>query len=330
MADILSQSQIDDLLNELIGEAEKPEKSDIGLNEKTIKNYDFKSPKKMSKDQLKMLSSITDILARHLQAYFAGLLRSYCEITLATIDEHPYYEYNNSLPDSILTGVIDIDSISGTLLVDMSNSISFTLVERMLGGNLVSTIIPDREFTEIEISLMERIFRRICMFIQEALSPLPNNRVELRQIETNSRFIKSIRIEEVVEVIIYNIVIGPVKGTLTLCIPYTCVDSMVSALEQHNEKEKTDVTNDELKRNLLNELSNTFIDVTAILGSTMLPLKDILNLQPGDVIRLNQKIDNPVVVTVNKNKWFLGEPGLIHNYKAVKINKYYKGRSKQI
>jgi flagellar motor switch protein FliM len=105
---------------------------------------------------------------------------------------------------------------------------------------------------------------------------------------------------------------------------------MVSALEQHNEKEKTDVTNDELKRNLLNELSNTFIDVTAILGSTMLPLKDILNLQPGDVIRLNQKIDNPVVVTVNKNKWFLGEPGLIHNYKAVKINKYYKGRSKQI
>lgn len=168
------------------------------------------------------------------------------------------------------------------------------------------------------------------MFIQEALSPLPNTHVDLRQIETNSRFIKSIRIEEVVEVIIYNVSIGPVKGTLTLCIPYTCVDSMVSALEQHSERERTDVASDEVKKNLLGELSNTYVEVAAILGNTTLPLRDILNLQPGDVIRLNQKIDNPVVVTVNKNKWFLGEPGLIHNYKAVKINKYYKGRSKQV
>jgi flagellar motor switch protein FliM len=328
MADILSQSQIDDLLNELIGETDSSEKSNIGLNEKTFKVYDFKSPKKMSKDQYKLLSSITDILARHLSAYFAGLLRSYCEITLATIDEHPYYEYNNSLPDSILTGVIDIDSI-GTLLIDMSNSVSFTLVERMLGSNIFSSVVPDREFTEIEISLMERIFKKICLFIKEALTALPNSQVELRQIETNSRFIKSIRIEEVVEVIIYNVVIGPVKGTLTICIPYTCVDSLVSTMEQHNEKEKTGVASDEVKRNLLNELSGTLVDVAAILGNATLPLKDILNLQPGDVIRLNQKIDSPVVVTVNKNKWFLGEPGLKRNYKAVKINKYYKGRSKQ-
>lgn len=330
MADILSQSQIDELLSELIGEAEKS-KTDfgLGLNERTVKNYDFKSPKKMSKDQFKLLSSITDTLARHIQAYFAGLLRSYCEITLATIDEHPYYEYNNSLPDCILTGVIDISSL-GTLLVDMSNSISFTLIERMLGGNLVSTIIPEREFTEIEISLMERVFRRICMFIKESLSPLPDVQVDLRQIETNSRFIKSIRIEEVVEVVIYNVVIGPVKGTLTICIPYTCVDSLAFALEQQSEKENTDVASDELKRNLLNELSNSTVDVCAILGDATLPLKDILNLQPGDIIRLNQRIDSPVLVTVNNNKWFLGEPGILHNYKAVKISKYYKGRSNKL
>jgi flagellar motor switch protein FliM len=80
MADILSQSQIDDLLNELAGETEKEVKSNLNLNEKAVKNYDFKSPKKMSKDQYKVLSGITDVLARHLAAYFAGMLRSYCEI----------------------------------------------------------------------------------------------------------------------------------------------------------------------------------------------------------------------------------------------------------
>lgn len=323
MAEILSQNQIDDLLNDLSGETIDKEK--VILDAHSVKNYDFKSPKKMSREQNKALSSLTDVIGRHLAAYFAGVLRNNCEISVATIDEHPYYEYNNSLPDLMMTAVVDIDSINGTMLLDMSNVITYTLIARMLGGNGDTTIVPEREFTEIEIALMERVFKKMCVFIQEALVNIPNITATLRNIETSTRFIKAIRIEEVVEVIVYNVTIGSIKGTITACIPYTYIDAMVTSVKNNNEKANVNITTDELRKEMLTELSNSLVDVRGIIGNAKLSLKDVMNLQPGDVIKLEQSVESPVLVTVNNNKWFWGEPGIRKSRKAIRFNKYYKG-----
>ncbi|HBL83419.1 MAG: flagellar motor switch protein FliM [Clostridiales bacterium GWF2_38_85] len=324
MAEILSQNQIDELLNELADDKLGDIKT--GLEEKPVKIYDFKSPKKLSRDQNKVLSSIADVLARHLAAYFAGILRNYSEITVASIEEHPYYEYNNSLPDMLMTAVIDIDSINGSILMDMSNSLTFTLISRMLGGTVDSAKILDREFTEIEIALMERVYKKICIFIQEALANIPYTNVTLSQIETNSRFIKSIRIQEVVEVIVLNVNIGSIKGTITTCVPYTYVDTMLVAMAQNNEKIETIVVSEEVKRSMLDELSNSLVEVCGILGSVKLPLKDVVNMQVGDVIKLEQRINSPALVTVNGNTWFLGEPGIKKTRKAIRLSSYYRGK----
>ncbi|HAN20851.1 MAG: flagellar motor switch protein FliM [Clostridiales bacterium GWF2_36_10] len=323
MAEILSQSQIDDLLNELAGV--KIDKVSSDLEDHSIKNYDFKSPKKMSREQNKALSSLTDVIGRHLAAYFAGVLRNYCEINVDSIDEHPYYEYNNSLPDVLMTAVVDIDSINGSILLDMSNSITYTLIERMLGGSVDTTIIPNREFTEIEVALMERVFKKMCMFIQEALVNLPNTNVTLRNIETSTRFIKAIRIEEVVEVIVYSVTIGSIKGTITACIPYTYVEAMIMSVVKNEDKLNNNITTDEVRNAMLEELSNSLVDVCGIIGTAKLSLKDLMNLQSGDVIKLEQKVGNPVLVTINNNKWFWGEPGVKKSSKAIRFSKYYKG-----
>lgn len=325
MAEILSQNQIDELLSELAGS--KVDKEKANLNEHAVKNYDFKSPKKMSRDQNKALSSITDVLARHLAAYFAGVLRNYCEITVASIEEHPYYEYNNSLPDVLMTGVIDMEAINGTILVDLSNSLTFMLVEKMLGGSSESKIIPEREFTEIEIALMERVFKRISFFLQEALTNAPNMSITLRQIETSTRFIKAIRIEEVVEVIVYNVTVGSVKGTITICIPYTYIDGLLLSADKNNQTmNNVNVASDDVRKAMLTELSGSMVDICGIIGTAKLSLKDVLNLQAGDVIKLEQKVGSPVLVTINDNKWFWGEPGVKKSQKAIRFSKYYKGR----
>ncbi len=323
MAEILSQNQIDELLNELAGGT----KADIKPSDITegAKPYDFKSPKKLSRDQNKMLAGFVDVLSRHLAAYFAGLLRNYCEITTASIEEQPYYEYNNSLSDSLMTGIVDISHIGGTILLDMSNILTFTFVERMLGGGIEGARLPQRDFSEIEITLMERVFKRICMFIQDTFQGEPDAVAALRQIETNPRFIKAIRIEEIVEVIVLNVVIGPIKGTITACIPYTYVDPLMGLTLQKNEKTETAGVTDESKNVMMEELNGTFVDVCAILGNVRLTLGEMMNLQPGDVLKLDSKVGKPVLVTVNGNKWFWGEPGVKSVSKAIKLNKYFNG-----
>lgn len=324
MAEILSQNQIDELLSELANETVDKEKTEIV--EHNIKNYDFKSPKKMSREQNKALSNITDVLGRHLASYFAGVMRNFCEVTVASIEEHPYYEYNNSLPDALMTGVIDIESINATILLDFSNIITFTLVEKMLGGSTESTIIPEREFSEIEIALMERVYKRLSYFIHETLTNISNPNVTLRHIETNTRFIKAIRIEEVVEVIVYNVSVGSIKGTITICIPYTYIDALTATGNDNSMKSEINVVSEEVRNAMLAELSGSYVDVSGVIGTAKLTLQDVMNLQPGDVIKLEQKVGSLVLMTVNNNKWFWGEPGIKKSQKAIRFSKYYKGR----
>jgi flagellar motor switch protein FliM len=324
MAEILSQNQIDELLSELTQGKVSAKKSGFKGEAKT---YDFRNPKKMTREQNKMLSGMTEVLSRHIVAYLSSLLRTYCELSVSSMDEHPYSEYNNALPDMVMTAVIDIYPLNFTILLDMSNNILFAIIEKMLGASTESKTIPDREYTEIEITIMERVFKRLCIFIGDALQNIPDCRVTLRQIDTNSRFIRAIRMEEIVEVVVYNVTAGDIKGTLTACIPYTFVQAAVSMMEGDNRTGDNSKLGEEERRKYLSELETTPVEVRGILGTAKLSMQDLYDLQVGDVIRLDQKNGDLILVTVNGNKWFWGEPGIKKFCKAIRINKYYNERS---
>ncbi|MEA4921211.1 MAG: flagellar motor switch protein FliM [Clostridiaceae bacterium] len=320
MPEILSQNQIDDLLSELMGGGPQTK---IDTPDKHIREYNFKTPKKLSRDQQKVLTGIHEIFARHLAAYLAGLTRSYCEVNVVSIEEHPYYEYNNALPDILVTGIIDVNILKGSLLLDMSDSIAFALIERMFGSNVRSDKTPQRDFTEIELSLMDRVFRKATVFVEEAWAHVPNVSATLRQIETNTRFIKSISMDEVVAVIVFSVLVNGAKGTVTCCVPCMNIDDVLDSLNTYrNTQEPGDENDEEQKQqSIMNSLSESSIEMRGILGKTVIPMGEVVTLQPGDVIRLEQHLDSPVVVTVNGKAWFYGRPGISKNQMAVKIIK---------
>lgn len=323
MPEILSQNQIDELLNELMG---KDSEKELNTEEKNIKPYNFKNPKKLSRDQQKVLTGIHEIFARHLAAYLAGLTRNYCEITIASVEEHPYFEYNNALPDVMLTGILDVNFLKGSMLLDMSNSITFALVERLLGGNIDEKKHPDRDFTEIELALMDRVFKKITVFIEEAWAHIPNIFTSLRQIETNTRFIKSISMDEIVVVIVFDIKMNAIKGTITCCIPCINMGEILDSFNaDHVEKREAEDENDKRNKDaIFDKINESYINICGILGTTTITMKETLDLQPGDVIKLDQHLDNPIVILVNGKKWFYGQPGISRNQIAVKIKKQYK------
>ena len=79
-------------------------------NDKTlqVKDYDFRAPKKFTKERIKILDSIFDNYARLLSSYLTGLLRLYCKVSLASIEEQRYFEFNNALPDYVMMGTVDL------------------------------------------------------------------------------------------------------------------------------------------------------------------------------------------------------------------------------
>lgn len=319
MSDVLSQNQIDALLSSLSkGETPLEEPSS-----KRVKEYDFKSPKKLSKEQLKTLTGLYETFARHLASYFSGILRFFCEVSVASIEELPYYEYNNSLPDSLLIGVIKAKPIEGNVLVDFSNTISFTIIDRLLGGN-GEGIIPNREFTEIEITLMERIFRQIALFTKEAWPHNMNMDSAFEQIETNARLVQSISMDEVVAIIVLDVKMGAARGTINMCIPCINLESIIDQINQsqYHSKRSLDAAHEELiKGSMLSHVKGSPLEIEGVFGQTVLTLREVLNLQVGDVISFDNSVDKNIKLNIGGRTWFYGALGTKRNKKAVKISK---------
>ena len=105
MADVLTQAQIDEMLKNVAAGAVPVVSS---KEEEKVKEYDFRAPKKFTKEQIKVLDGIFENYARLLSSYLTGLLRLYCRVSLVNIEEQRYSEFNNALPDYVLMGMVDM------------------------------------------------------------------------------------------------------------------------------------------------------------------------------------------------------------------------------
>ncbi|MBP1546432.1 MAG: flagellar motor switch protein FliM [Oscillospiraceae bacterium] len=332
MADVLSQKQIDELLNSFNTQGSKAfEEIEEQGSEKKIKNYDFKSPKKFTKEQLKVIDSIFENYSRVLSSYLTGLMRLYCRVEVMQIEEQRYYEFNNALPDYVMMslvnmGVHDEDVMETNCIMQISNPITFTVIDRLMGG-LGTYSEMNRDFTEIEITLMQSIMEKMASSLKSAWSQYIDMDPVMTAIETNSRVMQSIPPDEIIILVSLEIEIKDVKNIMSFCIPAMNLESIMnkfgdrwakSSVKENNKKET------ERRRNIMDSLSNSDIDVKAILCDTQVDLYDILTLQVDDIIPLNIPIDKNIQLKIGGNLWYDGKLGILSGKKAVKIDNIYK------
>ena len=168
MADVLTQAQIDEMLKSV---AMGNDPVVTTTEEEKIKEYDFRAPKKFTKEQIKVLESIFENYARLLSSYLTGMLRLYSRVTLVNIEEQRYSEFNNALPDYVVMGMVDLgikdDEVSETdVIIQLSNAVTFTMIDRLLGGKGSYTDV-NRDFTEIEITIMTDIMKSFAGLLKE-------------------------------------------------------------------------------------------------------------------------------------------------------------------
>lgn len=332
MADVLSQSQIDELLNSFSTGGEKAiEEIAEQAMEKKLKVYDFRMPKKFTKEKLRILDRIFENYARLLSSYFTGLLRLYCKVSVIQIEEQRYYEFNNALPEYVMMSISDLgvneEDVDDTFMItQISNPITFSILDRLLGGN-GNYVDISRDFTEIETTLMGDILSKVCNMLKESWSAYLDINPKVSSIETNSRVLQTIAPEDVVILVIMEVQIKEVKNTISICIPAMNLEQIMEKFKDknlRNSKKNDAIKESERRAEILNAIKNTPLDVTAQLCETQVDLYDILTLQVGDIIPLNTRIDSNVVLKVGKTSWFDGKLGVLNNKKAVKLDNILK------
>ncbi len=324
LSEVLSQSEIDALLNALnTGELDVKGIKDK-KEEKKVKNYDFKIPNKFAKDQLRTLQMIHENFSRLLQTYLSGFLRALVQIEVESVDQLTYYEFSNSMPNPSTLGIVDFLPLNGSILIEISPSISFSMIERVLGG-AGDAYERNRGFTEIELTLIEKVFYQFLEYLKDPWKNVIDIKPKLAKIETNTQFAQIVSPNETIALITLSLNIGNIEGTMHICIPHLVIEPIISKLSTKFwfSGISKDITEGSIKH-IEKRIETTTLPISVVLGNSKLTVKDIVNLQTGDVVLLDKSINDDMQILVGNKLKFFGIPGVRKNKLAVKITKVEK------
>ncbi|MBM7867117.1 flagellar motor switch protein FliM [Heliobacterium gestii] len=323
MSDILSQAEIDALLAALASGQVTPEDVKDDLASK-IRVYDFKRPNKFSKDQIHTLQVIYENFCRTLTTYLAANLRTLVQISVQSLDQLTYEEFIRSIPNPTIVNIFTMPPLNGNGIMEIHPNIAFAVIDRLFGG---TGNPPDkiRGLTEIEQSVFQRTTRRMLDSFTEAWDNIAQVKARLEMIETNPQFIQIVAPTEMVVVITLACKIGDVEGMINICLPYILLEPIIGKLSAHfwfsnAAKERTA----EQLEALRNRLERALVPITVLLGRTSLSVSELLDLQLGDVIQLDNRSDSELEVLIGQRTKYLARPGISGSKMGIQITATYE------
>lgn len=320
MPNVLSQNEIDELLNALASGKAVSNEEASEEDTSNVRPYNFRTANKFPKEQLKTLNFIYDNYARRLSSYLSGTLRAVCEVDVVSIEEQTFSEFNNSLPTPVLLAIMHMPPMQGPALMEVSPTVAYEVVSRLFGGTGYF-IDTEKPFTEIELAILLRVVRQMIGLTGEAWEKVAKLSATLDRLETSPQFTQIVAPSEPSAIITLNVRIGEVSDVINLCIPHVAVQPVSKLLATRQwysgstTQQQTQAHGDIISR----RLSNTYVTMQAVLDDTYASISDFLSLQEGDVIKLDHDINKYITIKVEHIPKFKGVIGTKGSQYAVEI-----------
>ncbi len=332
MAEILSQDEIDALLEVVEDEEINPEElentPDI-LEQRKITLYDFKRPNRVSKEQLRSMRAMHDKMARSLASNISSLMRSIVEIQLHSVDQMTYGEFLMSLPSPTSFNVFSLKPLDGKGIIEINPSIVFPMIDRLLGGPGMP-FDANREFSDIELNLLDQILRIIAQNMKEVWAPIMDLYPVIEAKESSPNVVQIVAQNEIVIMVVMEIVIGQTSGMMNICYPVISIESLLPKLASRDLMLSETSGRKSRNRELRALIRGAKIELEAVLGYAKLNMKEILDLEVGDIIKLNRVADDSVMVKVDGREKFVAEFGVKRYRRCIKIKEKLKTEHDEI
>ncbi|MCR6111112.1 flagellar motor switch protein FliM [Bacillus sp. A301a_S52] len=319
MADVLSQGEIDALLSALsTGEmdADELKKEDT---ERKVKSYDFKRALRFSKDQIRSLTRIHENFARLLTTQLSAQLRTFVQISVASVDQLPYEEFIRSVPKMTILNVFEPFPLDGRFVMEVNPNIAYAMLDRILGGQ-GEAYNKVENLTEIETKIMTQLFQRTLETFREAWLSIEELDPVMDDMEVNPQFLQLVSPNETVVVISLSTTIGESSGMINICLPHVVIESILPRLSVHlwMQTKKKDREPGELQ-SLKKNVKQAPLNLSVELGKSVITVDEFLHLGDGDIIELDQLIEESLLLRVGEEPKYLVQPGKMKNHVAVQI-----------
>jgi flagellar motor switch protein FliM len=285
---------------------------------KYVESYDFRHPKLFSKEIMRNLRSLHDIFARSLSRVFSSALRHKVDVSLQKIDQLSTSEFINRIKSPSVIYLLSIEEFSGNVIMVMPPGFCIHLVERQSGG-YGGDLTEARTMTTIEEKIISRIVRSINREIIIAWEPYMDFNISSSTYESKP---ENIHLASVDPTIVVELLIdlGDKQVSIQISYPYSMLkQAMNNSVLKKGKKSETEDLSEEAFESYKRTLSDASVHIRPLLGTTRLTIKNILDLEEGDVIPLKQRTDHPLEVKVNNVHKMSGYPGVVRGRRAIKI-----------
>ncbi len=325
MAEVLSQNEIDALLSAISTGEMDAEELKREEKEQKVRTYDFKRALRFSKDQIRSITRVHENFARLLTTYFSAQLRTYVQISVASVDQLPYEEFIRSIPRMTILNIFEAHPLEGRLLVEVNPNIAYSMLDRLMGGYGASMNKVD-SLTEIETKIISQLFERALANYKEAWNNVMEIDPVVLDFEVNPQFLQMVSPNETVVVISLTTTIGETSGMMNVCLPHVVLEPIIPKLSVHYWMQNNQKANMPEEAALIEQkIRQTPLPMVVELGSANMKVEEFLQLDSGDIIQLNKGIHEPLDVFVENNKKFLAQPGKSKNRMAVQIIEQLEG-----
>ncbi|MCX7823006.1 MAG: flagellar motor switch protein FliM [Syntrophobacterales bacterium] len=320
MDKILSQEEVDALLKGLSdGEIETSDAAKTTYDDSGIRPYDLTAQDRIIRGRMPTLEIINERFARLYRVSISSALRRVVDVSATTTEMLKFGEFLKTLPVPTSLHIIKMDPLRGHILLVIESRLIFNLLDCFFGGTGRSRFkIEGRDFTSVENRVILRLVYSVITELENAWRPVVPVQFQYVRSEVNPQFAAIVPPSDLVIVIHFEFELDQSIGKMILCLPYSTIEPIRQRLHASYQSDQLEIDETWIRR-LKKRISEISVQVVAELGRTQIRSKDLLNLEKGDILVLNQDVGKPIVIRVQGVKKFLGIPGTYHGSKAIKI-----------
>lgn len=317
MSKILSQYEVNTLFQDL--KLNKEAKETVLTDTSNISVYDFKHPDWITKDHIRAFKTIHNNFAKSFGTYLSTKLRTTVDLSVLSVDQLTYSEFTMAMASPSCIYICHSEVVNRNFIIEFTPELVFFSIDRLLGG-YGDILDENREITIIEENVLKKIAQKAIIQLDESWKQITTLNPRLLSFETNPQFVQIAPASEPSLVISLSVKIQNFNSLITLCFPYFFIEPIIDKLNTLSWNSSKPVKVSQEDAEIVREkLHNTSIVVIAGISTDKVSLKDLLNLEVGDVLMFDKRIDSEFEIKLCGKPKFWARPGISGKYMAFKI-----------
>lgn len=306
MAQVLSQDEVDALLNavndgdtdDLLDDSGGAGGFGADDDDDNIQTYDLTNQDRVIRGRMPILEIIYERFIRSFRVSLSNSLRKISTISMISTDLLKFGEFVNTLPIPSCMCIMRFNELRGPALIVFESKLAYAIIDSYFGGtDRPFTKIEGKEFTQIELSFMKKVMDMAISDLEEAWAPVHRIDAQYLRTEINPQFVGVVPPSDVIIATTLEVEFESASGTIMIVVPYSTIEPIKQKLSSSFQTDN-DMADSIWTKAMNEHIKDAAATLVVKLGEAEMTVGDLITLEKGDIIPLNQEASGEVTLAV--------------------------------